>query len=113
MTVTAPSYHPINIEGLSTDTKPSTYATAGALTQAIPPRSSFIETDTGDEFYYTGVLWELFKINGAQIVSPSVVLDNNPVVFIDTSFVKSIYLTPKKGNLIFPYFFTSSKSFLA
>ncbi len=85
MTVTAPSYHPINIEGLSADVKPSTWAAPGNPIQPVPPRSSFIETDTGDEFYFTGVLWVLFKLSGAEI--PSSVSDNNPITFIDTSFV--------------------------
>ena len=87
MTVNELSFNPILLEGLSSDTKPSTWAAPGTPLQPVPPRSSFIETNTGAEFYFTGVLWVLFKINGAQVVSPSIVSDKNPVVFIDTSFV--------------------------
>ena len=57
MTVTAPSFNPIILEGLSTDTKPSTYAAPGATEQPIPPRSTFMETDTGIQFYYSGSSW--------------------------------------------------------
>lgn len=57
MTVTAPSFNPILLEGLSTDIKPSTWAAPGNPTQPVPPRSSFMETDTGKIFFFSGTTW--------------------------------------------------------
>lgn len=57
MTVTVPSFNPILLEGLSSDTKPLTYEAPGNPTQPVPPRSSFVETDTGKYFVFTGSTW--------------------------------------------------------
>jgi len=65
MTVTVPSFNPILFEGLSTDTKPDTWAAPGQPLQATPARSNFIETDTGDEYHYSGSAWVKHKDNGS------------------------------------------------
>lgn len=71
MTVTVPSYNPILFEGLSTDTKPDTWDAPGNNEQAVPTRSTFIETDTGDEYIYTGSSWIKEKESGVGIVNIS------------------------------------------
>lgn len=60
------SVPPILLEGLAADTKPITWLAPGNVNQAVPPRSSFIETDTGDEYYYAGK-WVLYKRNGSPV----------------------------------------------
>ncbi len=57
MTIRELSNDPILLEGLSTDTKPVTWDAPGQVTQAVPPRSLFIETDTGNQYTFTGSTW--------------------------------------------------------
>jgi len=70
MTVTVPDFNPILFSGLSTDTKPSTWIAPGNVTQATPERSLFMETDTGDEYFYDGSVWR-FKSRSVNNLVPN------------------------------------------
>ena len=93
MTVTVPSYNPILLEGLSTDTKPDTWEAPGNTTQSTPPRSTFLETDTGDEYYYTGETWLQVRESGVKTVEAALpeITDATPLqVYQDASIFDEI-----------------------
>ena len=60
---------PVSFYGLSTETKPTTSDAPGSKTAAIPARSTFLETDTGDEYIWTSENWFQYKNNGRNIAA--------------------------------------------